>query len=151
MSIEAKLKELDIVLEEGSPSDLPFIPVIQTGNLVFTSGQVCRRNGELLFTGKVGEDVTIVDGQQAAEQCIINCLSVLQEHLGSLDRIKKVVKVLGFVQGADNFKEQPTVINAASELLISIFGEKGKHARSAIGVNGLPADTSVEIEIIVEV
>lgn len=151
MSIEAKLKELGIVLEKGSTSDLPFIPVIQTGNLVFTSGQVCRRDGELLFTGKVGEHVSIEGGQQAAKQCIVNCLSVLQEDLGSLDRIKRVVKVLGFVQSADNFKEQPTVINAASELLLSIFGEKGKHARSAIGVNGLPGDTPVEIEVIVEI
>lgn len=151
MSIEKRIQELNIKLEEMPPANIPFIPVNQSGNLVYTSGQVCVKEGKLISTGKLGAEVSIEEGQKAAEQCAINCLSVLQSHLGSLDKIKKVVKVLAFVQSSDDFKDQPVVVNAASELLLSIFGDKGKHARSAIGVNGLPSNASVEIEMIVEV
>lgn len=151
MSIEARLKELNITLEEQKPSDSKFIPVNQTGTLVFTSGQVCSRNGVLVSTGKLGSEVSIEEGQKAAEQSIIRCLSVLNDHLGDLNKVKKIVKVLGFVQSADDFYDQPQVMNAASDLLMDVFGEKGKHARSAIGVNSLPSNASVEIEMIVEI
>ncbi|MFK9093859.1 RidA family protein [Bacillus salipaludis] len=151
MSIEEKLKQLNIQLQEVQTPKFSYIPVNQTGNLVYTSGQDCRVNGELILKGKIGTDLTIDEGQQAARQCIINCLSVLKWHLGSLDRVKKVVKVLGFVQSSEGFKDQPYVINGASDLLIEVFGENGKHARSAIGTNELPFDTPVEIEIIVEI
>ena len=151
MSIGAKLKELNISLEEAGQNTSRFIPVNQTGNLVYTSGQVCAKNGELVSTGKLGSEVSIEAGQKAAEQSIIRCLSVLKDHLGDLNRVKKVVKVLAFVQSADDFYDQPTVVNAASDLLKAVLGEKGEHARSAIGVNTLPNNASVEIEIIVEV
>lgn len=151
MSIATRLEELEINLEKINQEGKLFEPVSQVGNLVFTSGQVCTRDGDLLFTGKVGNEIKIEEAQEAARQCIINCLSVIDDHLGSLDSIKKVVKVLGFVQSAENFKDQPTVINAASELLLEVFGDNGAHARSAIGVSELPANTPVEIEIIVEV
>lgn len=151
MSIEAKLKELNITLEEPTPNTSRFIPVNQSGNLVYTSGQVCTSYGELVSTGKLGSEVSVEQGQKAAEQSIIRCLSVLKDHLGDLDKIKKVVKLLAFVQSADDFYDQPKVINAASDLLTNVFGEKGAHARSAIGVNTLPNNASVEIEMIVEI
>jgi len=151
MSIERRLQELGIEVPEPTPPRFSYIPVNQTGNLVFTSGQLCLKDGKLLYTGKLGQEVTIEQGQEAARQCIINCLAVLRAHLGSLDRIKKVVKLLGFVNSSPGFTSQPLVINGASDFLIEIFGEKGKHARSAVGVNELPSSTPVEIEIIVEV
>jgi enamine deaminase RidA (YjgF/YER057c/UK114 family) len=149
--IEEKCKELNIQLQNISTPRFTYIPVNQTGNLVYTSGQDCRVNGELIYKGKLGKDLTIEEGKLAARQCIINCLSVLKWHLGSLDKVKKVVKVLGFVQSAEGFKDQPYVLNGASDLLVEIFGDRGKHARSAIGTSELPFDTPVEIEIIVEV
>ncbi|MFD1929232.1 RidA family protein [Sporosarcina siberiensis] len=151
MSIEKRIKELNIKLEEVKSTNIPFIPVNQGGNLLFTSGQVCIKEGKLISTGKLGGLVSIEEGQKSAEQCVVNCLSVLKSHLGDLDKIKKVVKVLAFVQSTEDFKNQPVVVNAASELILSIFGEKGKHARSAVGVNGLPSNASVEIEMIVEI
>ena len=151
MSVEARLEELGITLELGQPNTSKFIPVNQVGNLVFTSGQVCSKHGELVSTGKVGSEVSIEQAQEAAKQSIIRCLSVIKDHIGDLDRIKKVVKLLGFVQSADDFYDQPQVMNAASDLLKEIFGEKGEHARSAIGVNALLSNATVEIEMIVEI
>ena len=151
MSIEEKLKELNIELQAVQKPKFSYHPAIQTGNLVYVSGQDCRVNGELLLEGKLGDTLSTEDGKKAARQCAINCLSVLKWHLGSLDKVKKVVKLLGFVQSAESFKEQPYVMNGASDLLVSVFGENGKHARSAIGANELPFNTPVEIEIIVEV
>lgn len=151
MSFETKLKELNIELQDVQKPKFSYCPAIQTGNLVYVSGQDCRVNGELLFEGKLGKELTVEEGQKAARQCAINCLSVLKWHLGSLDRVKKVVKLLGFVQSIDGFKEQPYVMNGASDLLVDVFGENGKHSRSAIGANELPFNTPVEIELIVEV
>lgn len=151
MSFEAKLKELNIELQDVQKPKFSYCPAIQTGNLVYVSGQDCRVNGELLLEGKLGKELTVEEGQKAARQCAVNCLSVLKWHLGSLDRVKKVVKLLGFVQSADGFKEQPYVMNGASDLLVDVFGENGKHSRSAIGTNELPFNTPVEIELIVEV
>ncbi|MBL4954724.1 RidA family protein [Neobacillus sp. YIM B02564] len=151
MSIENRLEDLGIKLEEVKTPKFSYTPVTQVGNLVYTSGQDCRVNGELILEGKLGRELTIEEGKQAARQCAINCLSVLKWHLGSLDKIKKVVKVLGFVQSHDEFKDQPYVMNGASDLFLEVFGEKGKHARSAIGANELPFNTPVEVEIIVEI
>ena len=151
MSVEGRLKELGIEIPEPTPPRFSYLPVNQTGNLVFTSGQLCLKEGKLIYTGKLGQDLTIEQGQEAARQCIINCLAVLRAHLGSLDRIKKVVKILGFVNSSPGFTSQPLVINGASDLLIDVFGENGRHARSAVGTSELPSNTPVEIEIIVEV
>ncbi|WP_145025184.1 MULTISPECIES: RidA family protein [Paenibacillus] len=151
MSIQERLKELNIELEPVGEPKFSYVPVNQVGNLLYTSGHDCRKNGELILTGKLGEELTIEQGQEAARRCIVNILSSLQAHLGSLDRVKKVVKMLGFIQSAPGFKDQPYVLNGASDLLIEVFGEKGKHARSAIGTNELPFDTPVEVEIIVEI
>ncbi|MGN7300358.1 RidA family protein [Ferdinandcohnia sp. SAFN-114] len=149
--IEKRLLELGIELPEAPKPAAVYIPAQQTGNLVYTSGQDCRKDGKLIYEGKVGSDLTIEQGQEAARQTMINCLAVLKSHLGNLDRVKKVVKLLGFVNSAPGFVEQPYVINGASELLEEVFGEAGKHARSAISSNELPFNTPVEIEMIVEV
>ncbi|MBS4218625.1 RidA family protein [Bacillus sp. FJAT-49711] len=149
--IEEKLQELGITLPVPGEPKFSYIPCNQTGNLVYTSGQDCRIDGELMYTGKLGADLNIEQGQEAARQTIINCLAVLKAHLGDLDRVVKVVKLLGFVNSTPGFADQPYVMNGASDLLVEVFGENGKHARSAIGTSDLPFHTPVEIELIVEV
>jgi enamine deaminase RidA (YjgF/YER057c/UK114 family) len=149
--ISNRLKELGIELPlPGAPAAL-YIPAVTVNNLVYTSGNDCRIDGKLIFEGKLGKDLTIEQGQQAARQTMINLLGVLQAHLGDLDRVEKVVKLLAFVNSADGFTDQPYVINGASELLQSVFGENGRHARSAIGTSDLPFNTPVEIEMIVQI
>jgi len=150
-NIEKKLQEMGIDIANAPKPAASYIPAVQTGNLVYTAGQASKKDGILVYKGKLGKDLTVEEGYEAAKISIINCLAVLKGHLGSLDRIKKVVKLLGFVASTSEFDQQPYVINGASDLLIKIFGEKGKHARSAIGTNILPFGTPVEIEMIVEV
>lgn len=149
--IETILDELNITLPEPPKPAAVYVPAKRVGNLVYTSGQDCRIDGKLLYEGKVGSDLTIEQGQEAARQTMINCLAVLQAEIGDLNKVKQVVKLLGFVNSAPGFVEQPYVMNGASELLEVIFSEKGKHARSAIASNELPFNTPVEIEMIVEV
>ncbi|KQX62973.1 RidA family protein [Paenibacillus sp. Root444D2] len=149
--IEQRLQELGITLPASPEPRFTYIPCNQTGNLIYLSGQDCRINGELMYEGKLGREVTIEQGQEAARQTIINCLAVMKGYLGDLNRVVKIVKMLGFVNSAPGFGDQPYVINGASDLLVAVFGEKGKHARSAIGTSDLPFHTPVEIELIVEV
>ncbi len=150
-TIKNRLKELGIDLPKPTKPEFSYIPVNQTGNLLYLSGMDCRKNGKLIYEGKLGKDLTIEQGQEAARQVIINSLGVLQEYLGDLEKVTKVVKLLGFVNSSSGFVEQPYVINGASELLEQVFGEKGKHARSAVAANELPFNTPVEIEMIVEI
>ena len=149
--VEKKLKEMGIEIPDVPKPAASYIPAVQTGNLLYTSGQGCKRDGILVYKGKLGKDLTVEEGYEAAKVSITNCLAILKGYLGDLDRIKKIVKLLGFVASAPGFDQQPYVINGASELLEEAFGEKGKHARSAIGTNELPFGTPVEIEMIVEV
>jgi len=149
--IELRLKELGVTLPAAAKPVATYVPAKRVGNLVYTSGNDCRVNGVLKYTGKLGSDVTVEQGYEAAKITMINLLAVLKEHLGDLDRVKQVVKILGFVNSADGFVEQPFVINGASDFLVEVFGEKGKHARSAISSNELPFNTSVEIEMIIEI
>lgn len=150
-TIEARLKELQIELPPVGEPRFSYIPCNRTGNLLYLSGQDCRIDGVLLYEGKVGSDLTIEQGQEAARQVIINCLAVMKSYLGDLDRVVKIVKLLGFVNSAPGFGDQPYVMNGASNLLIDVFGENGRHARSAIGTSDLPFHTPVEIELIVEI
>lgn len=150
-SIEARLLELGVVLPEAPKPRFKYVPAKTVGTLVYTSGQDCRIDGVLKYEGKVGKELTIEQGQDAARITAINCLAVLKQHIGNLDKIKQVVKLLGFVNSADEFADQPYVINGASEFLEEVFGEKGKHARSAVSSNELPFNTPVEIEMIVEI
>lgn len=149
--IQEKLKKLGFELPEAPKPLAYYIPVTKVGNLVFTAGQIPIKNGELIFRGKIEKENGLENGIKAAELCTINCLSVIKSLVGNLDNIKKIVKVTVFVNSADGFTDQPKVANGASDLLVKVFGEKGKHVRSAVGVNELPIDASVEIEMIVEI
>ena len=149
--IEKKLEELGVTLPETPKPVAAYLPSVRFGeNLVYVSGQDCRKNGELLHEGKLGNTLTVEQGKACARQCMCNCLAALKYTVGDLDRVERIVKVLGFVASAPGFGEQPFVIDGASELLIAAFGENGKHARAALGTNELPFGTPVEIEMIVE-
>jgi enamine deaminase RidA (YjgF/YER057c/UK114 family) len=150
MSPEEKLKELGITLSDAPKPLGSYIPCVQTGNLLFLSGILPLKGGKLIRAGKLGESVSIEEAQECARQCIINALSVLKSHLGSLDKIKRCVKLNGYVASAPDFTEQPKVLNAASDLLFEIFGEAGRHARAAVGVYVLPLNSPVEIDFIFE-
>ena len=149
--IEKKIQAMGIVIPESPTPVASYVTCVQTGNLIYTSGQGCKKNGIPVYTGKLGKDVSIEEGYEAAKISIINCLAILKEYLGSLDKIKRIIKLLGFVACTPEFDQQPKVINGASDLLLKIFGKQGEHARSAIGTNALPSNMLVEIEMIVEV
>jgi enamine deaminase RidA (YjgF/YER057c/UK114 family) len=151
MDVYARLKELNITLPDPPPKGGIYKPVRQAGNCLYVSGQGPWRDGALAFTGKVGGERTLVEGQEAARLCTINALSHLNNFLGDLNKIRGLVKTLGFVASAAGFNDQPLVINGASALLKDIWGEDGVGARSAIGVSELPRNISVEVEFIFEV
>jgi enamine deaminase RidA (YjgF/YER057c/UK114 family) len=148
---EARLAELGITLPELVPPLAAYQPTARSGNLVFTAGQLPARDGEMLAVGKVGREVTEDEGYQCARQCALNALAAVKAEIGSLDDITRVVKVVVFVASTPDFTGQPKVANGASELLGEVFGDAGKHARSAVGVAALPLDVPVEVEIVVEV
>lgn len=150
MNIYDKLKELGIKLPKPATVGGVYVPVRQSGNLLFVSGQGPSIDGKSLYIGKVGKDLTIKEGQEAAKICILNMLSALEAYLGDLNRIEGVIKVLALVASAQGFGQQPAVVNAASQLLVDVFGEKGWHARSAMGTSELPGDIPIEIEAIFE-
>lgn len=151
MSAEARLVELGIELPETQPPIANYVPVVVVGEVAYVSGHGPQRpDGSFDFIGKLGDTMTVEEGQQAARLTIINALASLRAEIGSLDRVKRIVKLLGMVNSTPDFGEQPQVINGASDLLVEIFGEAGRHARSAIGFVNLPMGISVEIEMIVE-
>jgi enamine deaminase RidA (YjgF/YER057c/UK114 family) len=145
--IEEKLSSLGITLPILPDPVGSYIPVVVSGNLAFVSGQIPVEGSYVKFRGKV---VSIETGQQAARLCTINGLAQLKSSLGSLDKIKRVIKLTGFVNCDPSFANHPKVINGASDLLVQLFGEKGKHARVAVGVSSLPLDSAVEIDLIIE-
>ncbi|MBZ4655344.1 MAG: RidA family protein [Bacillota bacterium] len=151
MSYEAKLKELGLEMPEAPKPVAAYVPAVKIDKYVYTSGQIPFVNGELKYKGKVGGGVSEADAYEAAKVCALNCLSVIKAQIGSLDNIERVVKVVGFVNSASGFNMQPKVVNGASELIGQIFGDAGQHARSAVGVNELPLDATVEVEMIVKV
>ena len=149
--IELKLKELGILLPEPAKPVAAYIPAKQTGKLVFTAGQLPMVQGELISKGLLGQDVEIEEANKAARICTLNALAAIKGVIGDLDRIKQIVRVVGYVASVPTFTQQPAVVNGASELLLEIFGENGKHARSAVGMAVLPLNASVEIELTVEI
>ncbi|MFZ5946305.1 MAG: RidA family protein [Bacillota bacterium] len=151
MKIEEKIKSLGLELPEAPKPVAAYVPAVLTDNYVYTSGQIPFVNGELKYIGKIGKDLTEQQGYEAAKVCALNCLSVIKSVIGDLDKIEKVVKVNGFVASSEGFNMQPKVINGASELIGEIFGEKGLHARAAVGVNELPLNSACEVEMIVKV
>lgn len=151
MIVEKRLQEMGIALPEMSAPKALYVPVVQTGKLCFVSGQIPMLDGKVLYTGKVGGSRTLEEGQEAAKVCAINILAALRAHLGDLDKIVRIVKLQAFVSSTTDFMQQHIVVNAASQLLYDALGEKGHHARTAVGTNQLPMDVTVEIEAIVEV
>jgi enamine deaminase RidA (YjgF/YER057c/UK114 family) len=149
--IEQKIIDLGFLLPETAKPLAAYIPAVQSGNLVFTSGQLPMIDGSLLETGKVGGSVSPERAKELATVCALNALAAVKTVIGDLDKIKRVVKVVGFVSSTPDFSGQPAVVNGASEFLGEVFGDKGIHARSAVGVAVLPLDAPVEIELIVEV
>ena len=151
MRIEQRLAELGITLPPTTPPVANYVRTVRTGNLLFVSGQTAMRDGRPLHPGKLGRDVTVEQGYEAARQIAIGLLGAVRDALGDLDRVRRSVKLLGMVNSAEDFGDQPKVINGASDLLVEVFGEAGRHARSAVGMGALPGNASVEIEMIVEV
>ena len=148
---EEKIKQLGITIPEPVKPLAAYIPAMQVGNLVMTSGQVPISAGVVKYQGKVGKDLSEEEGKAAAKLCAINCLSAVKSVIGNLDNIKRVLKLTVFIASAEGFTAQPKVANGASELIGEIFGEAGKHVRSAVGVSELPLNSAVEIEMIVEI
>lgn len=150
MSVEARIQELGFELPQAPTPAGSYVPAKISGNLVFTAGQLPLVDGQLMEIGKLGKDLEAERGYELAQRCALNALAAIKGVIGDLDRITDVVKVVGFVASTTDFTKQPAVINGASELLMEIFGEKGVHARSAVGVPVLPLDSPVEVELIVE-
>ena len=150
MSIDARLAELGITLPQAAAPVAAYVPVVITGGLAFVSGQVSFVDGQLL-KGRLGEDVSLEAGIEAAQGCGLMILAQLKAALGSLDRVERVVKLGAFVNSSTDFTDQPKVANGASELMVAVFGEAGKHARSAVGVPSLPLGVAVEVDAIVAV
>ena len=148
---EEKLNELGINLPAVAEPVGNYVNVVQTGNLIFLAGKGPSLIEGGYITGKVGQDLTIEEGYQAARITGINQLAVLKGYLGNLNRVKRIVKVLGMVNATDNFENHPEVINGFSDLMVEIFGQKGKHARAAVGMGSLPRNIAVEIEMVVEI
>ncbi|WP_245917349.1 RidA family protein [Mongoliibacter ruber] len=148
---EKKIKEMGITLPNPSAPVANYVNAVRTGNLLFLAGKGPSEADGTYITGKVGSDLTIEEGREAARLVGLAQLAVLKAELGDLNKVKRIVKVLGMVNCDSDFKDQPQVINGFSDLMVEVFGEKGKHARSAVGMNALPMDISVEIELIVEI
>lgn len=150
MSVAERIKELGLVIPESRPA-AQYVGAVQAGDLLFVSGTGPYQPDGAYITGKIGEDLAIEDGQEAARLCALASLSYIQGAIGDLERVERFVKLLGFINSASGFNQQHLVMNGASDLLISLFGERGRHARSAVGMFELPMNIAVEIEMIVQV
>lgn len=151
MDMEKKIKALGLEVPEVPQPVASYIPAVHSGNFVFTSGQLPVIKGELKRRGKVGSDLSIEEGYECARVAALNCLAAVKSAVGTLDRMKRIVRVVGFVNSAPGFEDQPKVINGASDLLVEILGDQGKHARLALGTSELPLGSPVEVEMVVEV
>ena len=149
--VEERIRELGFELPNAPKPVASYVPITRTGNLLFISGQGATQNGKAVMTGHIGAELSIQDGYKAAQICAVNALSVLRDEIGDLDKVNKIVKVLGFINSAPGFDKQPLVLNGFSDFIENVYGEKGKHARSAISSNELPFGTPVEVEMIVEI
>lgn len=150
MSIDARLEELGIILPEAAAPVASYVPVVIHGGMAFVSGQISFVDGELM-KGRLGDDVSLEDGMKAARGCGLMILAQLKAALGSLDRVERVIKLGGFVSSTPDFTDQPKVVNGASDLMLEVFGEAGKHSRAAVGVPSLPLGVAVEVDAIVAV
>lgn len=150
--VETKLAELGVVLPTPAAPVANYVPFVRTGALLVVSGQICLgADGKLVAKGKLGDTVSVEDGQKAARACAINLLAQVKAAVGDLDKVVRVVRLGGFVNSAPTFVDGPKVLNGASDLMVEVFGDKGRHARSTVGVAALPADAAVEVEGMFEV
>ena len=150
MSIRDNLRDLGLEVPVAPKPVAAYVPAIRTGNLIFTAGQLPLVNGQMVATGKVGQEVDVEQAKKLAEVCALNCLAAV-ETIVPIERIFRIVRVVGYVNGTAGFTNQPAVINGASELFLNLWGDSGKHARSAVGVAELPLNAPVEIELTVEI
>ncbi len=150
MSYEQKLTQLGLLLPAPPKPVANYVPVVRVGDLLFLSGVLPSRDGQLIMTGKLGQNLSIEQGMEAARVAVLNGLSIIRQEAGSLDRVKRIVKMVGHIASAPGFTDQPQVLNGASDLLVSLFGDAGRHARVAVGAAELPRQAPVEIELIVE-
>jgi enamine deaminase RidA (YjgF/YER057c/UK114 family) len=150
MSYDKKLNELGLTLPAPPKPVANYVPVVRVGDLLFLSGVLPSRDGQLIMTGKLGQELSIEQGREASRIAVLNGLSIIRSEAGSLDRVKRIVKMVGHIASAPGFTDQPQVLNGASDLLVSVFGDAGRHARVAIGAAELPRQAPVEIELIVE-
>lgn len=149
--IDSRLKNLGISIPEAAAPAANYVPFAQSGSLLLTSGQLPLEGGKLVHTGQIGDELTVAHGQAAARACAVNILAQAKAALGDLGRIKRIVKITAFVASTPDFVEQHLVANGASDVLVAVLGDAGKHARSAVGVASLPLNAPVEIEAIIEV
>jgi len=150
--IEARLKELGIELPTPATPVANYVPFTVSGNVVYVSGQLCQWNGELRHAGKLGAGISIADGRAAARLCALNIFAHLRVACGGdLDRVRRVLRVGGFVNCTPEFTDMPQIVNGASDLMVEVFGDKGRHARAAVGMNSLPGGVAVEVEATVEI
>lgn len=150
MSVEERLAQLGVELPAAPKPVASYVPVTTHGQIAFVAGQVPLEEGKPLATGRVGEDVSVEEGQLLARRCALQALAVLKEELGSLDRVRRILKVTVWVASSETFTEHPKVANGASDLLVDVFGDPGKHARAAVGAPSLPLGVPVEVEMVVQ-
>jgi len=150
MTPEIRLAALGLTLPPPPSAAGSYVPAVRTGNLLFCSGALCIRDGQLTHSGAVGREQTVATAQAAAAVCALNLLANIQAAVGALDQVARIVCVNGFVNALDGFADSPAVLNGASDLFVSVFGEAGKHARAAVAVNGLPRNATVEVQMVVE-
>jgi enamine deaminase RidA (YjgF/YER057c/UK114 family) len=150
-TVDKRLAELDIELPTPAAPVANYVGFVRTGRLLFVSGQICQVEGTLVAKGKLGAEVSLEQGQKAARTCVINVLAQVKAALGDLDKVTRVVRLGGFINSAPTFTDQAKVMNGASDLVVSIFGDKGRHARATVGVAVLPLDAAVEVEGVFEV
>lgn len=151
MNIDKRLAELGIKLPSAPSPAGNYVPCVQVNKLLYLSGAICLVDGEMTHTGKIGESRDILYGQKAARVCALNLLAMAKSYLGDLEKVSRVVQLNGFVNGVPGFTESPAVINGASDLMVELMGERGRHTRAAVAVTGLPKDTTVEIQAVFEV
>ena len=151
-NIDKRLAELGITLPTPAKPVANYVPWVQTGKLVFISGQGAVRDGKFEYQGRLGDTVSLEDGVKSARFCAVNVLAQLREACGgNLDRVKRIVKLVGFVNATASFADHPKIVNGASDLMVEVFGDKGRHARSAVGAPSLPFNLSVEVEAVAEI
>jgi len=150
MNPEQQLAQLGITLPQPPAAAGSYVPTVRTGNLLYCAGTISAWEGKMTHTGQVGREQTVETGYKSAEICVLNALANIKAAVGSLDKVSRIVFVSGFVNAVDGFSDSPAVINGASDLLVKVFGEAGKHARAAVAVNGLPKGSTVEVQLVVE-